>query len=92
VEDLGVVIGDEAHSAHVRRERIDLIDPLRGNVAVLPAPQIEYFEFIGVGGCVLRLLQVDASNPVSPSLEKRNEMVSDESPRPGNQYPTCRTL
>ena len=43
-----MVARDEAHAAHVGRQRIDLVDAARRLEAVVPAAQIENLEFVGV--------------------------------------------
>jgi hypothetical protein len=84
VEDGRVVLGDESHPAHVRSERIDLIHVPHGEERVVPAPQVEELELVGVDLRVLRALEVHPANPVPPLLQVGDEMMADEASRPGH--------
>ena len=49
VQNLGVMLGDEPHAAHVGRQRVDVVDAARRLEAVSPAPEVQQFELVGVG-------------------------------------------
>src|ERR1039458_1409608 len=85
VEDLRVMGGDETHPAHVRGERIDLVDVTCRRSAVLPAAKIQEQEFVAVRGTEFRFLDVHAADPVSVAFETAGEMTPDESTRSGNE-------
>ena len=61
------------------------LEPGRGFQALLPASQIEKLEFVGDRGGRVRRLQVNAPDPVSVFLEKRDEMVPDEAAGTGDE-------
>ena len=52
-----MVLRDEAHAAHVGRERIDVVDAARRLQAVVPAAQVEQLELVGVERAVLGRLR-----------------------------------
>src|SRR5271154_2578642 len=81
MQNRGMVRADEAHPAHVGRQRIDMIDIARGFHAILPGAQIYYREFVGFSGCILRLPDVRAPHPAAPLLEKANQVMPDEAAR-----------
>ena len=80
-----MVVGDEAHAAHVGRERVDLVDAAGGFEAVFPAAQVEEHEFVGLGRLVFRVLEIDAAHPVAAPLEVVDEVVADEAAGSGNE-------
>jgi len=47
--------------------------------------QIKQLKFVGVAGTKLRRLQVDSPDPVALGAEKRNEVMTDEPTRAGDQ-------
>ena len=60
---------DEAHAAHVGRERVDVVDAAGvACEAVVPAAEVEELELVGVDVGVLGLLEVDAAHPVALRL------------------------
>ena len=64
MQDSGVIVTDEAHAAHIGCQGVHLVHAAGGLQAVVPAAQVEDFEFVGVGGFVFVLLDVYATNPV----------------------------
>ena len=78
VQDLGVVVRDEPHAAHVRSEGVDLVDALRCLQAVLPTPEVEQQELVRVDIRVLGFLDIDASYPVAALPEVGHEMMADK--------------
>src|SRR5208282_1617687 len=85
VEDLGVMGGDETHPAHVRGERIDLIDVTGRRSAILPAAKIQAQEFVAVRGTEFRFLDVRAAHPAAVAFETAGQMTPDESTCSGNK-------
>jgi hypothetical protein len=64
------------------RECVTLFDSACALETVLPAPQIKKLEFVRNRAGVFRLLQIDSPHPASLFLEKRHEMVPDETTGP----------
>ena len=48
MQDLGVMGGDEAHPAHIRSQAVDLVNAAGCLQAVIPAAQVEQFEFVRI--------------------------------------------
>src|SRR6187397_2907227 len=92
MENLPVMVRNEAHSAHVSGERVRLVDSSSRFQTVLPSSQIEAVEFVGSGRCILRVFQIHAADPVTLFLEKRHEMVADEATGAGDKDPNSRML
>ena len=65
VQDLRVMGRDETHAAHVGSQRVDVVDAACGLEAIIPATQVQQFEFVGSRGFKLRLFDVDAAHPVT---------------------------
>jgi hypothetical protein len=85
VQDLGMMRGDESHAAHVRCERIHVVDAAcRFETCLVPA-QIEKEELVCCCRRKFRLLQVDAAYPRTFPLELLDEMMADESTRTSNK-------
>ena len=82
-----VMAGDETHASHVGRQCVDLFDSPGRLQTVLPSAQIENLEFVRVRRRVFRMLQIDASHPVSLPLQEGYEMVPDEAARTRDQHP-----
>ena len=90
VEDLGVVLRDEAHPPHVGREGVDVLDRLpvvraRGLQAVGPAAEVQQLELVGARLLELGPLDVDAADPVALVLEVVDEVVADEATSTGHE-------
>jgi hypothetical protein len=78
VQDGGMISGDKTHATHVCCQGIDLIDTFGGSQAVLPTPQVEQEEFIGIDMGKLRIVQIRASDPVSQVFEMGRQVVANE--------------
>ena len=85
VEDLRVMGGDETHPAHIRGERIDLVDVACRYDAVLPDAKIQEQEFVAIRRTEFRLLDVHAADPVSVAFETAGEMAPDEATHARNK-------
>src|SRR5882762_1070263 len=83
------MVRNETHAAHIGGQRKDFVDTARGLQATVPAPQVEQLKFVCARRTVLRGLQVNAAYPVSLPLKVRHQVMTDESPRPGDQYSCC---
>ena len=44
-----LLIADKTHPAHVGGQGVNLVHTASGLQAIVPAPQVEDFEFVGVG-------------------------------------------
>jgi hypothetical protein len=77
-QDFGMMVRYEAHATHVCCERIDLIDPLSGPQAVLPATKITYLELMGVSCRELGILDIYPSYPIIPFSQTRDQMSADK--------------
>jgi hypothetical protein len=86
-QDGGVVGGDEAHAAHVRGQRVHLVDVPGGQQALVPPAQVPQLELVGVHVGVLGTLEVDTPDPVAALLQIGDEVVADEPPGSGHQHP-----
>src|SRR5208282_6694441 len=92
VEDPRVMGRDEPHPAHVRGERIDLVDVTCRRGAVLPAAKIHEQEFVAVRRTELRFLDIHAADPVSVAFEPAGEMAPYESTRASNKNFCCHSV
>ncbi len=86
VKNFGMVILDESHSAHVRRERIDRSDPAGHLQTVIPPAQVDDLELIGIHIRVFRIFEIGATDVVPLLPEIGHEMMTDKSPGTRNQY------
>ena len=85
VEDRGVVARDEAHPAHVGRERVDVVDAAGRLEGLLAQAQVADLELVGVDRGVLGHLEVDAADPVAALLEVGHQVVADEAAGSGHE-------
>ena len=73
---------DVPHPPHVRSERVHTGHSACGLQRGVPPAQVQQLELVGVHLGVLRVLQVDPSDPVPLLLQKGDEVVSMKPPPP----------
>ncbi len=86
MQDLGVVLRDESHPAHVGGEGEGLLHPARRLEAIVPAAHVEDLEFVGRRGFIFRVLQVRPAHPAAFALQPLHQMVADEPARSADQH------
>src|SRR5262245_9818052 len=80
VHDLAFGTMDEAHTAHVCSQLIDLIHPRPECVkTVFRVAEVEDAEFVRLTGAELGLFDIDAADPVTFHLQAIHQMPSNES-------------
>ena len=80
----GVIGGDIADAAHIRRQLIDVVHAACGLQAALEMAQIRNHEFVGVAILELRPLDIHAPHPVALRLQPLDEVMADKAAGPGN--------
>jgi hypothetical protein len=83
VHDVGVVLAGEdiAGAAHVRGQLVHLVEAaIDGRTARCDIGEVPDHEIIRLGGRVLGVFEVDASDPAAFALEALHEVTADEAP------------
>ena len=85
MQNLCVMGRDETHPAHIGSQSVNLVNSARGLQAVIPATQVEQFEFVRIAGTILRVFDVCAAHPVPFFTQECYEMVTDKAACAGNK-------
>ena len=80
-----MIVSGEAHPAHIGGQGVDFVHAAGGLQAVVPAAEVEEFEFVGVGGVVIVGFDIYAANPVAFAFEVGDEVTADESAGAGDE-------
>jgi hypothetical protein len=84
--DRGVRAGDVADAAHVRGEIVDLVHAVDRLAAIIHLAQVEEAELIRRAGLVLRVLDIDSSDPITSILEVIDKMEADKAASASDQH------
>ncbi len=87
MQNLGVVLRDKAHPAHIGGEVVDKFHACRSAQTLFPTPQVEQEEFVGLARCVGRSFQINATHPVAGTLERSDQVMTNKTASPRYQYP-----
>ena len=80
-----VVGRDETHPAHIGGQAVHLINTARGLQAVIPAAQVEKFEFVGIAGAIFRIFDICTAHPIAFFAQECDEMVTNKAACTGNK-------
>src|SRR5262249_27979124 len=81
-----MIRGNEPHSTHVRRQRVDFLNALGGFEAVLQEPKVPHQKLVRTAPAEFRHLQINTSYPITRLFQIGDKVMSYEATSSSNQY------